>query len=60
MTPLKTPNAKIAVSYLSFPLVTHMLSFDARFDGYELSMMGHSAEPSRQAGHRSEISGLRA
>jgi hypothetical protein len=59
MTTLKTLNIKIVANELSFPLVTDMVSFDARFDSYECSKTVHGAEFSGQTGHRSEISSLK-
>jgi hypothetical protein len=54
MTTLKTQNTEIIDNYLSFLLVTHIVSSDARFDSYKFSKTGDGAE------HKCEISGLRA
>jgi hypothetical protein len=59
MTTLKTVNIEIVDNYLSFLPVTGTVSSDARFDGYELLMTAHGAGLSGQAGHTSEIAGLR-
>jgi hypothetical protein len=60
MRTLKTLNTELVVNNLSFLLVTHMVTTNARFNSYELSKTGHGAELSRQTGYISEISGLRA
>jgi hypothetical protein len=44
MTTLETPNTKVIMNSLSFPLVTHMVSSDAQFGSYEFSKAGHGAE----------------
>jgi hypothetical protein len=59
MTTLKTLCTKIVASYLNFLPVTHMVTTDAWFNGYECSKTGHSAELSEQTGRKCEISGLR-
>ncbi len=40
----ETLNTKVAVNELSFPLVTHTVYFDARFDRYEVLNSGQGAE----------------
>jgi hypothetical protein len=44
MTTLKIPNTEIVANYLSFMLVTHTVTTDARFDSYEFSKTGHGAK----------------
>jgi hypothetical protein len=44
MTFPETLNTKVAVSELSFPLVTHMAYSDARFDSYGILNSGRGAE----------------
>jgi hypothetical protein len=59
MATLKTLNIKIFINKLSIQQVTHTVTTDAQFDGYEFSKTGHGAELSGQTGHGCEISGLR-
>jgi hypothetical protein len=40
MTSLETLNTKVFVNKLSFPLVTHMVYSDARFEGYDILISG--------------------
>jgi hypothetical protein len=44
MTTLKTPNTKIIINYLSFLLVTHTVTTDARFTSFKFSKTCHGAE----------------
>jgi hypothetical protein len=44
MTFPKTLNTKVAINELIFPLVTHMVYSDARFDSYEILKSGQGAE----------------
>jgi hypothetical protein len=44
MKPLKTPNTKIVVDYLSFLSVTQMVTTNVRFDRYGFWKTGHGAE----------------
>jgi hypothetical protein len=44
MTFSETLNTKVAVSALSFPLVTHMAYSDARFDSYGILKSGRGVE----------------
>jgi hypothetical protein len=37
-------NTKVAINELIFPLVTHMVYSDARFDSYEILKSGQGAE----------------
>jgi hypothetical protein len=43
MTFLETLNTKVSVNELSFPLVTHTIYSDARFDRYEILNSGQGA-----------------
>jgi hypothetical protein len=40
MTFPETLNTKVAINELSFPLVTHTASSDARFDSYGILKLG--------------------
>jgi hypothetical protein len=40
MTSPKTSNTKVTVNELNFPLVTHTIFSDARFDSYVMLMSG--------------------
>jgi hypothetical protein len=44
MTFPETLNTKVADSELSFPLVTHVAYFNARFDSYGILKLGRGAE----------------
>jgi hypothetical protein len=44
MTFPETLNTKVVVNELSFPLVTHTVYPDARFDSYRILKSGQSAE----------------
>jgi hypothetical protein len=44
MTFPETLNTKVADSELSFPLVTHVSYFNARFDSYGILKLGRGAE----------------
>jgi hypothetical protein len=44
MTSLKALNIEVVANELIFPLVAHTVSFDARFDSYELLNTGHGCE----------------
>jgi hypothetical protein len=44
MTFPETLNTKVADNELSFPLVTHIVYSDARFDKYEILKSGRGAE----------------
>jgi hypothetical protein len=44
MISLETLNAKFSASELSFPLVTHTVYSNARFDNYRLLKSGYGAE----------------
>jgi hypothetical protein len=46
MTSLETLNTKVFVNKLSFPLVTHMVYSDARFEGYDILISGQGVEDS--------------
>ena len=46
MTSPETLNTKVAVNELSFPLVTHTVYSDARFESYGLQKIGQGAEHS--------------
>jgi hypothetical protein len=44
MTSPETLNTKLSANELSFLLVTHIVSFDARFGSYEILNSGQGAE----------------
>jgi hypothetical protein len=44
MTFPETLNTKNAINELSFPLITHMVYSDARFDSYGILKQGQDAE----------------
>jgi hypothetical protein len=44
MTFLETLNTKVSVNELSFPLVTHTVYSDARFESYVILKSGRGAE----------------
>jgi hypothetical protein len=44
MTALETLNAKVVNNKLNFPLVTHTVYFDARFESYVILKSGHTDE----------------
>jgi hypothetical protein len=44
MTFPETLNTKVSVNELSFPLITHMVYSDARFDSYVILKSGQGAE----------------
>jgi hypothetical protein len=44
MTSPETLNTKVSVNELSFPLITHTIYSDARFDRYGILMSGQGAE----------------
>jgi hypothetical protein len=44
MTSPETLNTKFAINELSFPLVTHTVNSDARFDSYGVLNIGQGAE----------------
>jgi hypothetical protein len=44
MTIPETLNTKVADNELSFPLVSHMAFYDARFGSYEILKLGRGAE----------------
>jgi hypothetical protein len=46
MTSLETLNTKVFVNELSFPLVTHMVYSDARFESYEILISGQGVDDS--------------
>jgi hypothetical protein len=46
MTSLETLNTKVAINELVFPLVTHMVYYNARFDSYGILKSGRGAENS--------------
>jgi hypothetical protein len=46
MTSLETLNTKVAISELVFPLVTHTVYYNARFDSYGILKSGRGAENS--------------
>jgi hypothetical protein len=61
MTSLETLNTKVSANALRFPLVTHMIYSDARFDSYEILKSGQGAEIlSRQTRQTGELSGFEA
>jgi hypothetical protein len=44
MTTPESLNTEVVANELSFPLVTHMVSSDVRFNDYDLLKTGHGAE----------------
>jgi hypothetical protein len=58
MTTLESLNTKIFSNLLSFLLVTHTASSDARFDSYEFSKWHVVLNGSGQIGNGSETLGL--
>jgi hypothetical protein len=44
MTSLETLNTKVSINKLGFPLVTHTVYSDARFDSYDILNSGRGAE----------------
>jgi hypothetical protein len=58
MTSPETLNTKVAVNKISFPLVTHTVLSDLRFDSYGLLKSGNCRTFSGQAGHTTEFLGL--
>jgi hypothetical protein len=46
MTSLETLNTKVSVNELIFPLVTHMVYSNARFESYEILISGQGVEDS--------------
>jgi hypothetical protein len=44
MTSLETLNTKVFVNEFNFPLVTHTLSSNERYDSYRILKSGHGTE----------------